>query len=201
MQQDVQGHPGRSAGHERHASRSELRFRAQPPEAVRGRCHHYRSDGGCVAGVQRSASLTRGAAGSRTRDAAGPGTRGVAGSGGGKAATSCLHWHWAPGVRPLRRPTRVCGGAGQSSTRVCLTAYGAAPIHRRSFLAESPRHARTQQPESSEGPRQELPRRAPARAGLRDQQEEPADEGPPGLNRLFGRALAGNRPPRCMVLP
>lgn len=47
-----------------------------------------------------------------------------------------------------------------------------------------------QQPQDGEDPRQELPRRAPAWAGLRDQQEEPAHEGAPGLkpHRLSRRA-------------
>jgi hypothetical protein len=42
-------------------------------------------------------------------------------------------------------------------------------------------HENSQQPEISQGPRQELPRGPPAWAGLRDQQEKSPDEVPAGL--------------------
>ena len=47
----------------------------------------------------------------------------------------------------------------------------------------SARHESPQQPQGRQGSRQGLPRRTPARAGLCDQQEEPAHEGAPGVER------------------
>ena len=48
-------------------------------------------------------------------------------------------------------------------------------------------HESPQQPQVRQGARQELPRGAPPRSRLRDQQEEPPHEGPPRLTSVAGR--------------
>lgn len=51
-----------------------------------------------------------------------------------------------------------------------------------------------EQPAVRQGPRQELPAGPPPRPRLRDQQEEPAHEGPPGLKRAPRLRVPPNRP-------
>jgi hypothetical protein len=70
-----------------------------------------------------------------------------------------------------------------------LTGFQPPPIQRRSVFLDVKRahYENSQQPAVGQDPRQELPRRAPPRPGLRDQQEEPTHEGAPGLSRSAGR--------------
>ena len=87
----------------------------------------------------------------------------------------------------LRGAGEVLARAARRGSRSArLTVPRPAPIQRRPISAGTLCHAHTQQPESSQGPRQELPRGAPARPRLCDQQEKPADEVPPGLIAAAG---------------
>ena len=102
-------------------------------------------------------------------------------------------------VRRRQSPGR-CASLLPSSAG--LTVPVAPPISRPSHPPPGPCHENSQQPEVRQGARQELPGGAPPRPGLRDQQEEPADEVPPGLIRrgsALDRLPSPRRPgPACL---